>query len=75
LGGFIYSQLGKVPAVADAVEYGDVMFEVLSVAGRRIQQVRASVHMSEDERESQRAAERASETQMVNSTPQVAAES
>jgi len=75
LGGFIYSQLGKVPAVADAVEYGDVMFEVLSVAGRRIQQVRASVHMSEDERELQRAAERASETQMVNSKPQVAAES
>ena len=50
LGGFIYSQLGKVPAVADAVEYGDVMFEVLSVAGRRIQQVRASVHLSEDQR-------------------------
>jgi putative hemolysin len=62
LGGFIYSQLGRVPAVADTVEFGDVVFEVLSVAGRRIQQVRASVHMSDDEREAQRAAERMSES-------------
>jgi CBS domain containing-hemolysin-like protein len=43
LGGFIYSQLGKVPAVGDTVEYGPVTVEVLSVAGRRIKQVRASV--------------------------------
>ena len=75
LGGFIYSQLGKVPAVADAVEFDDVVFEVLSVAGRRIQQVRASVHMSEDEQELQRAPERASDPPMINSKSQVAAES
>ncbi len=43
LGGFIYSQLGKVPAVGDTVEYGPVTVEVLSVAGRRIKQVRATV--------------------------------
>ncbi|MEJ5199323.1 MAG: hemolysin family protein [Anaerolineae bacterium] len=42
LGGFIYSQLGRVPAVGDRVEFGDVVFEVLSVAGRRIKQVRAT---------------------------------
>jgi len=42
LGGFIYSQLGKVPAVGDAIEFDDVTFEVLSVAGRRIKQVRAA---------------------------------
>ena len=41
LGGFIYSQLGKVPAVGDRIEYEDAAFEVLSVAGRRIKQVRA----------------------------------
>jgi Mg2+/Co2+ transporter CorC len=35
--------LGKVPAVGDTVEYGPVTVEVLSVAGRRIKQVRASV--------------------------------
>jgi putative hemolysin len=42
LGGFIYSQLGKVPAVGDTIQFGDVRIEVLSVAGRRIKQVRAS---------------------------------
>jgi putative hemolysin len=41
LGGFIYSQLGKVPAVGDTIEFGAINIEVLSVAGRRIKQVRA----------------------------------
>jgi CBS domain containing-hemolysin-like protein len=41
LGGFIYSQLGKVPAVGDAIAFDNVRIEVLSVAGRRIKQVRA----------------------------------
>ena len=41
LGGFIYSQLGKVPAVGDTIEFGGINIEVLSVAGRRIKQVRA----------------------------------
>jgi len=43
LGGFIYSQLGKVPAVGDTIEFENVVIEVLSVAGRRIMQVRARV--------------------------------
>lgn len=47
LGGFIYSQLGRVPAVGDRIEYGGAVFEVLSVAGRRIKQVRASLHVGE----------------------------
>jgi CBS domain containing-hemolysin-like protein len=42
LGGFIYSQLGKVPAVGDTIDFEDVRVEVLSVAGRRIKQVRVS---------------------------------
>jgi putative hemolysin len=42
LGGYIYGQLGKVPAVGDTVEVDDVRIEVLSVAGRRIKQVRLS---------------------------------
>jgi putative hemolysin len=40
LGGYIYGQLGKVPAVGDTIEVDDVRIEVLSVAGRRIKQVR-----------------------------------
>jgi len=47
LGGFIYGQLGRVPAVADRIEYGDTVFEVLSVAGRRIKQVRVSRYVTE----------------------------
>jgi CBS domain containing-hemolysin-like protein len=49
LGGFIYSQLGKVPAVGDQVEFGNVEFEVLSVAGRRIKQVRSTRRSDEPE--------------------------
>ena len=48
LGGFIYSQLGKVPAVGDHLEFEDVSIEVLSVAGRRIKQVRALLRVPED---------------------------
>jgi len=36
LGGFIYNQLGKVPAVGDTIELDNARIEVLSVAGRRI---------------------------------------
>jgi putative hemolysin len=48
LGGFIYSQLGKVPAVGDTVEFENARVEVLSVAGRRIKQVRAVVSTPEE---------------------------
>ncbi len=47
LGGFIYSQLGRVPAVSDRVEFRNAVFEVLSVAGRRIKQVRATLRPDE----------------------------
>ena len=40
LGGFIYSQLGKVPVVGDLVAYDDLILTVESVAGRRIKKVR-----------------------------------
>jgi CBS domain containing-hemolysin-like protein len=40
LGGFIYSELGKVPAVGDRVAFDDMSFTVESVAGRRIKKVR-----------------------------------
>lgn len=48
LGGFIYSQLGKVPMVGDRVEFENVTIQVLSVIGRRIKQVRASVAAGEE---------------------------
>jgi putative hemolysin len=40
LGGFIYTELGKVPVVGDQVDFGDLSFTVQSVAGRRIKKVR-----------------------------------
>jgi CBS domain containing-hemolysin-like protein len=48
LGGFIYSQLGKVPAVGDTIEHENVVIEVVSVAGRRIKQVRATIVQPDD---------------------------
>ncbi len=53
LGGFIYSQLGKVPAVGDRIEFERIVIEVLSVAGRRIKQVRATVLPAEGEAEAE----------------------
>lgn len=43
LGGYIYGQLGHVPAAGEKVQTpeGDAHFEVLSVTGRRIRKVRA----------------------------------
>ena len=40
LGGFIYSQLGTMPAVGSRVHYEQLTLEVLSVQSRRILQVR-----------------------------------
>ncbi len=48
LGGFIYSQLGKVPAVGDRVEFENVTMQVLSVIGRRIKQVRATIQADDE---------------------------
>jgi CBS domain containing-hemolysin-like protein len=53
LGGFIYSALGKVPAVGDEVAYEDMNLTVESVSGRRIKKVRvkreAPAHAEENE--------------------------
>jgi len=40
LGGFIYTELGKVPAAGDRVTFEDLELTVESIAGRRIQKVR-----------------------------------
>jgi putative hemolysin len=36
IGGFILMALGRLPKVGDSVTYADYMFEVLSMAGRRV---------------------------------------
>lgn len=40
LGGFIYSQLGKVPAAGEIILFDGYSFEVMSVVNRRIKKVR-----------------------------------
>ena len=42
LGGFIYSQLGKVPVPGETVRFDGFVIEVLTVTGRRIRKVRVS---------------------------------
>jgi putative hemolysin len=41
LGGFIYSQIGRVPLGGESVHYGDLLLTVEQVSGRRIRKVRA----------------------------------
>ncbi len=42
LGGFIYSQLGSVPSAGSRVVFESLSMEVLSITGRRIQQVKVT---------------------------------
>jgi len=49
LGGFLYTQLGRVPEVGDEVLFGNVEMTVLSVEGRTVKQVRALYEVPEPE--------------------------
>ncbi len=49
LGGFIYGQLGHVPAPGEKVSTDRAAFEVLSVTGRRIRKVRARRVLANDQ--------------------------
>ena len=51
LGGFIYTQLGKIPLPGDEVRYQNVLLKVINVAGRRIGKVRAQVLADEAAKE------------------------
>jgi putative hemolysin len=46
LGGFIYTELGKVPVVGDQVIHDNLQLTVESVAGRRIKKVRVQRQMT-----------------------------
>jgi CBS domain containing-hemolysin-like protein len=48
LGGFIYSQLGRVPEQSESIQFKDWRFTVLSVDSRRIEEVRVEPHHSAD---------------------------
>ncbi len=40
LGGFIYSQMGRVPGAGESIQVGDLLLTVEQVSGRRIRKVR-----------------------------------
>jgi Mg2+/Co2+ transporter CorC len=46
IGGYVYSQLGRMPAVGDLVQSGVVTIEVTQVRGRRIQELRIRLNDS-----------------------------
>ena len=47
LGGYVYSQLGKMPVSGDAFDIDNVSFSVVSTVGRRIKKVRVVKHPPE----------------------------
>jgi len=52
IGGFILTALGRLPKVGDTVTYADYVFEVLSMAGRRVDKLAVKggpVPLAEDE--------------------------
>ncbi|MBN1564635.1 MAG: HlyC/CorC family transporter [Anaerolineae bacterium] len=50
LGGYIYSKLGKVPAVGETIETAKLLLEVTQVDDRRIRKIRLTrLHHDEDE--------------------------
>jgi putative hemolysin len=68
LGGLIYSELGHVPVVGEMVEVNGWRFTVLSLEGRRIEEVRAE--LVEPESESGMADERGSHVDEDATVPQ-----
>ena len=53
LGGFIYSELGKVPLPGDEVRHEHLQLKVMNVAGRRIGKVRVRRQSEEAVNEAQ----------------------
>jgi putative hemolysin len=39
LGGFVFTQMGRVPSVAEHFEWNDLRFEVVDMDGKRIDKV------------------------------------
>jgi putative hemolysin len=48
LGGFVYTQLDKVPSVGDQVKYQDLVLTVLSTKGRRITKVKVECRLESE---------------------------
>jgi len=51
LGGFIYEQVGRVPASGETLQVGDITLTIEQVTGRRIRKVRAKKQPQAEEQE------------------------
>jgi len=51
VGGFVYHQLGRMPAPGDEVRADGLTMRVLTVAGRRVKKVRVTRQAREEEEE------------------------
>ena len=40
IGGYVYTELGRMPAIGDVIAKDDILIEVVQIRGRRIQQLR-----------------------------------
>jgi putative hemolysin len=47
LGGFLFTQMGRVPTVADLYEWGNLRFEIVDMDGKRIDKVLVSQHQEQ----------------------------
>ena len=43
IGGYVYTELGRMPAIGDVIAKDDLLIEVVEIRGRRIQQLRLSL--------------------------------
>ena len=49
LGGFVYSQLDKIPGIGDTISYNNMTFTVLATRGRRILKIRVERKQEEEQ--------------------------
>jgi putative hemolysin len=49
LGGFLFTQMGRVPTVADHFDWANLRFEIVDMDGKRIDKVLVSQHQNPPE--------------------------
>jgi CBS domain containing-hemolysin-like protein len=69
VGGFVYSQLDKIPTVGDTVRFQDMEFTVLATKGRRVTKIKVVRGLPPVEAESERGEEAATGEHEAQSQP------
>ena len=69
VGGFVYSQLDKIPTVGDTVRFQDMEFTVLATKGRRVTKIKVVRGLPPVETETERGEEAATSEHEVQAQP------